>query len=133
MQTSLSDREQQLLQHYEQQLTLDASRLRAIQEGFCQELEDGLKAELDSSLALLPMLDILPDGELCRPAAAPAAACPHHACHSSAGHEKGTFWSINLGGSMLRIALCTFGPGRHQLVRLSVWVCVPSLPPLTLQ
>ena len=130
MQTSLSEREQQLLQHYEQQLTLDANQLKAIQEGFCQELEDGLKAELDSSLALLPMLDILPDGELslCRPAASSGTACPHHACHSPAGHEKGTFWSINLGGSMLRIALCTFGPGRHQLVGLSRWMCCHCLP-----
>ena len=78
MQTSLSDSEQQLLHHYEQQLTLDASQLKAIQEGFCQELEDGLKAELDSSLALLPMLDVLPDGEpsLCRPAASPGTCVP---------------------------------------------------------
>ena len=130
MQTSLTEKEQQLLQHYEHQLTLDASQLKAIQEGFCQELEDGLKAELDSSLALLPMLDILPDGELslCRPAACPGTACPHHACHSPAGHEKGTFWSINLGGSMLRIALCTFGPGRHQLVGLSRRMCCHCLP-----
>ena len=56
------------------------------------------------------------------------AACPDRAYRNPAGHEKGTFWSINLGGSMLRIALCTFGPGRHQLVGLTRRMCRCCLP-----